>query len=207
MWSEAAMGKLFQGLGGGVLVQCWVFSPHLTCCSYSWTQQLRGHQSPCGIDLSGLNPDLSKPSGLGPAESTSEDRTWCMYLLLLITRSPSFLHQDYWKPVEHKRGACSEGCADPLEPISVRPLPFQVVEVGHFWGYRIDERNAELLKKLTAEINRLELVPLPVHPHPDLVCLAPFTDHNKKNYFRAQILYVSGHSAEVCFSVNRSLSK
>ncbi|KAK7805892.1 hypothetical protein U0070_009106 [Myodes glareolus] len=34
----------------------------------------------------------------------------------------------------------------------------EVVEVGHFWGYRIDERNAELLKKLTAEINRLELV-------------------------------------------------
>lgn len=107
------MGKLFQGLGG-VLVQGWVFSPHLTCCSYSWTQQLRGHQSPCGIDLSGLNPDLSKPSGLGPAESTSKDRAWCMYLLLLITRSPSFLRQDYWKPVEHKRGACSEGCADPL---------------------------------------------------------------------------------------------
>ncbi|XP_057638685.1 ATP-dependent RNA helicase TDRD9 [Chionomys nivalis] len=75
----------------------------------------------------------------------------------------------------------------------------EVVEVGHFWGYRIDERNAELLKKLTAEINRLELLPLPVHPHPDLVCLAPFTDHNKKNYFRAQILYVSGHSAEVFF--------
>ncbi|ERE72699.1 putative ATP-dependent RNA helicase TDRD9 isoform 1 [Cricetulus griseus] len=75
----------------------------------------------------------------------------------------------------------------------------EVVEVGHFWGYRIDERNAELLKKLTAEINRLELVPLPVHPHPDLVCLAPFTDYNKESYFRAQILYVSGNSAEVFF--------
>ncbi|CAH6853188.1 ATP-dependent RNA helicase TDRD9 [Phodopus roborovskii] len=75
----------------------------------------------------------------------------------------------------------------------------EVVEVGHFWGYRIDERNAELLKNLTAEINRLELVPLPVHPHPDLVCLAPFTDYNKESYFRAQILYVSGNSAEVFF--------
>ncbi|XP_059135527.1 ATP-dependent RNA helicase TDRD9 isoform X1 [Peromyscus eremicus] len=75
----------------------------------------------------------------------------------------------------------------------------EVVEVGHFWGYRIDERNAELLKKLTAEINRLELVPLPVHPHPDLVCLAPFTDYNKESYFRAQILFVSGNSAEVFF--------
>uniref|UniRef100_A0A8C6IAW1 ATP-dependent RNA helicase TDRD9 n=1 Tax=Mus spicilegus TaxID=10103 RepID=A0A8C6IAW1_MUSSI len=72
----------------------------------------------------------------------------------------------------------------------------EVVEVGHFWGYRIDERNAELLKQLTAEINRLELVPLPIHPHPDLVCLAPFTDYNKESYFRAQILYVSGNSAE-----------
>uniref|UniRef100_A0A8C0XKQ0 RNA helicase n=1 Tax=Castor canadensis TaxID=51338 RepID=A0A8C0XKQ0_CASCN len=75
----------------------------------------------------------------------------------------------------------------------------EVVEVGHFWGYRIDERNAELLKKLTAEINQLELVPLPVHPHPDLVCLAPFIDCDKERYFRAQILYVSGNSAEVFF--------
>ncbi|XP_017450005.1 ATP-dependent RNA helicase TDRD9 isoform X4 [Rattus norvegicus] len=78
-------------------------------------------------------------------------------------------------------------------------LLLQVVEVGHFWGYRIDERNAELLRQLTAEINRLELVPLPIHPHPDLVCLAPFTDYNKESYFRAQILYVSGNSAEVFF--------
>ncbi|XP_076984509.1 ATP-dependent RNA helicase TDRD9 isoform X3 [Tamandua tetradactyla] len=75
----------------------------------------------------------------------------------------------------------------------------EVVEVGHFWGYRIDEKNAEVLKKLTAEINQLKLVPLPVHPHPDLVCLAPFADFDKESYFRAQILYVSGNSAEVFF--------
>nr|XP_045757785.1 ATP-dependent RNA helicase TDRD9 [Mirounga angustirostris] len=75
----------------------------------------------------------------------------------------------------------------------------EVVEVGHFWGYRIDERNARILKKLTAEINQLELVPLPIHPHPDLVCLAPFADFDKDRYFRAQILYVSGNSAEVFF--------
>ncbi|GAB1297823.1 ATP-dependent RNA helicase TDRD9 [Apodemus speciosus] len=75
----------------------------------------------------------------------------------------------------------------------------EVVEAGHFWGYRIDDRSAELLKQLTAGINRLELVPLPIHPHPDLVCLAPFTDYNKESYFRAQILYVSGNSAEVFF--------
>lgn len=76
-----------------------------------------------------------------------------------------------------------------------------MVEVGHFWGYRTDEKNWEFLKRLTAEINRLTLVPLPVHPHPDLVCLAPFADNDKESYFRAQILYVSGDSAEVCFSV------
>ncbi|XP_016070378.1 PREDICTED: putative ATP-dependent RNA helicase TDRD9 [Miniopterus natalensis] len=75
----------------------------------------------------------------------------------------------------------------------------EVVEVGHFWGYRIDEKNAVVLKKLTAEINHLKLVPLAVHPHPDLVCLAPFADSEEQRYFRAQILYVSGSSAEVFF--------
>ncbi|XP_014646068.1 PREDICTED: putative ATP-dependent RNA helicase TDRD9 isoform X1 [Ceratotherium simum simum] len=75
----------------------------------------------------------------------------------------------------------------------------EVVEVGHFWGYRIDAKNSEILKKLTTEINRLKLVPLAVHPHPDLVCLAPFADFDRESYFRAQILYVSGNSAEVFF--------
>ncbi|XP_074250473.1 ATP-dependent RNA helicase TDRD9 isoform X1 [Saimiri boliviensis] len=75
----------------------------------------------------------------------------------------------------------------------------EVVEVGHFWGYRIDEKNAEILKKLTAEINQLTLMPLPTHPHPDLVCLAPFAVFGKQSYFRAQVLYVSGSSAEVFF--------
>lgn len=80
-------------------------------------------------------------------------------------------------------------------------LLFQVVEVGHFWGYRTDGKHSEILKKLTAEIRSLRLAPLSVHPHPDLVCLAPFADFDKQSYFRAQILYVSGNSAEVCFSV------
>ncbi|KAM8783555.1 ATP-dependent RNA helicase TDRD9 [Rhynchonycteris naso] len=75
----------------------------------------------------------------------------------------------------------------------------EVVEVGHFWGYRMDEKNSAVLKKLTAAINHLQLVPLAVHPHPDLVCLAPFTDSKEQCYFRAQILYVSGKSAEVFF--------
>ncbi|CAK6431722.1 unnamed protein product [Pipistrellus nathusii] len=75
----------------------------------------------------------------------------------------------------------------------------EVVEVGHFWGYRIDEKNAATLKKLMVEIKRLKLAPLAVHPHPDLVCLAPFADAEEQSYFRAQILYVSGSSAEVFF--------
>uniref|UniRef100_A0A8C3I4W4 ATP-dependent RNA helicase TDRD9 n=1 Tax=Chrysemys picta bellii TaxID=8478 RepID=A0A8C3I4W4_CHRPI len=45
----------------------------------------------------------------------------------------------------------------------------EVVEVGHFWGYRIDEKNMTALKRLTAEINHLDLMPLPVRPYPDLV--------------------------------------
>ena len=61
----------------------------------------------------------------------------------------------------------------------------------------MDEKNAAILKKLSAEIDRLKLVPLAVHPHPDLVCLAPFADADEPRYFRAQILYVSGGSAEV----------
>ncbi|XP_075386945.1 ATP-dependent RNA helicase TDRD9 [Tenrec ecaudatus] len=75
----------------------------------------------------------------------------------------------------------------------------EVVEVGHFWGYRVDEKSLELLRKLTTEINQLQLVPLAIHPHPDLVCLAPFVDVDRENYFRAQILYVSGQLAEVFF--------
>ncbi|KAM5274365.1 ATP-dependent RNA helicase TDRD9 [Ctenodactylus gundi] len=89
----------------------------------------------------------------------------------------------------------SQTVTDLLLTVSVT----EVVEVGHFWGYRIDRRNTELLRKLTAEINQLELVPLPAHPHPDMVCLAPFADFDKEKYFRAQVLYVSGDSAEVFF--------
>nr|XP_060611008.1 ATP-dependent RNA helicase TDRD9 [Anolis sagrei ordinatus] len=75
----------------------------------------------------------------------------------------------------------------------------EVVEVGHFWGYRIDDISMEMLKSLCAEINQLKLTPLPVRPHPDLVCLAPFTDWEDKRYYRAQILYVSGENAEIFY--------
>uniref|UniRef100_A0A8D0GJ38 ATP-dependent RNA helicase TDRD9 n=1 Tax=Sphenodon punctatus TaxID=8508 RepID=A0A8D0GJ38_SPHPU len=72
-------------------------------------------------------------------------------------------------------------------------------EIGHFWGYRIDEKNTAVLKGLTAEINQLDLMPLSIRPHPDLVCLAPFSDLQNNRYYRAQILSVPGDSAEVFF--------
>nr|XP_016846157.1 PREDICTED: putative ATP-dependent RNA helicase TDRD9 isoform X2 [Anolis carolinensis] len=75
----------------------------------------------------------------------------------------------------------------------------EVVEVGHFWGYRIDDKSMKILKGLCAEINELKLTPLPVRPHPDLVCLAPFTDWEDERYYRAQILYVSGENAEIFY--------
>uniref|UniRef100_A0A7M4FC31 Tudor domain containing 9 n=1 Tax=Crocodylus porosus TaxID=8502 RepID=A0A7M4FC31_CROPO len=72
----------------------------------------------------------------------------------------------------------------------------EVVEVGHFWGYRIDENSLTLLQTLADEISRFVLMPLPESPHPDLVCLAPFPELENKRYYRARILYVSGDSAE-----------
>nr|XP_056707227.1 ATP-dependent RNA helicase TDRD9 [Euleptes europaea] len=75
----------------------------------------------------------------------------------------------------------------------------EVVEVGHFWGYRIDEKNIAVLKNLTSEISQLELKPLSIRPYPDLVCMAPFTDWEDEKYYRAQILYVSGESVEVFY--------
>ncbi|XP_010221869.1 PREDICTED: putative ATP-dependent RNA helicase TDRD9 [Tinamus guttatus] len=75
----------------------------------------------------------------------------------------------------------------------------EIVEVGHFWGYRIDEKNMTVLQTLTTEINHQHLMDLPVPPHPELVCLAPFPCLENKGYYRARILYVSGDFAEVFF--------
>lgn len=103
-----------------------------------------------------------------------------------------------------RRGECVGRRSELPFPVAVLPgghpplsIPFQVIEVGHFWGYKVDEKTSETLRRLAAEIGRLKLVPLPAHPHPDLVCLAPFVQFDEQSYFRAQILYVSGNSAEV----------
>ncbi|XP_044292607.1 ATP-dependent RNA helicase TDRD9 [Varanus komodoensis] len=94
------------------------------------------------------------------------------------------------------------GALEKLQTINSLDLSIivtEVVEVGHFWGYRTDERNMTLLKNISAEINHLQLSPLPVRPYPDLVCLAPFNDWENERYYRAQVLYVSGESAEVFY--------
>ncbi|GCC30391.1 hypothetical protein chiPu_0008842 [Chiloscyllium punctatum] len=74
----------------------------------------------------------------------------------------------------------------------------EVVEVGHFWGYRTDGQSLHTLSKLMTEINQLKLTALSLEPCPDF-CLAPFTECNETHYYRAKILQVSGNSAEVFF--------
>ncbi|NXP07566.1 TDRD9 helicase, partial [Thinocorus orbignyianus] len=75
----------------------------------------------------------------------------------------------------------------------------EIVEVGHFWGYRTDEKNRIALQALTAEIECQDLMDLTVSPHPELVCLAPFTYLGNRGYYRARILDVCGDFAEVFF--------
>ncbi|XP_039392318.1 ATP-dependent RNA helicase TDRD9 isoform X5 [Mauremys reevesii] len=101
------------------------------------------------------------------------------------------------EPMQTSFGALEQSQTITRLPLSI--CVTEVVEVGHFWGYRIDEKNMIALERLTAEINHLDLMPLPVRPYPDLVCLAQFTDFENKRYHRAQILYISGDSAEVFF--------
>ncbi|KAM9294298.1 LOW QUALITY PROTEIN: ATP-dependent RNA helicase TDRD9 [Gastrophryne carolinensis] len=75
----------------------------------------------------------------------------------------------------------------------------EVVEVGHFWGYRTDEVNCNVLGRLTAEINSQELMPLSTQPHPDLLCLAPFKNVDVTAYYRARILYIRNRQAVVFY--------
>ncbi|NXS99241.1 TDRD9 helicase, partial [Jacana jacana] len=75
----------------------------------------------------------------------------------------------------------------------------EVVEVGHFWGYRTDEKNRIALQVLAAEIDCQDLMDLTVSPHPELVCLAPFAYLGDSGYYRARILNVCGDFAEVFF--------
>uniref|UniRef100_A0A4W3JI39 ATP-dependent RNA helicase TDRD9 n=1 Tax=Callorhinchus milii TaxID=7868 RepID=A0A4W3JI39_CALMI len=97
---------------------------------------------------------------------------------------------------EMSRGLLELPC-DPI-PCFFTMNVTEVVEVGHFWGYRTDGESLHTLSKLMTEINQMKLTPLAVEPYPD-VCLAPFTDCSETHYYRAKVLQVSGDSAEVFF--------
>ncbi|NXL06991.1 TDRD9 helicase, partial [Mesembrinibis cayennensis] len=101
------------------------------------------------------------------------------------------------EPVEISFGTLQQLKMIPNRLLSIKIT--EIVEVGHFWGYRIDEKNRTVLQALTAEINYQNLMDLPVSPHPELVCLAPFTHLENRGYYRARILYVCGDFAEVFF--------
>ncbi|XP_075609122.1 ATP-dependent RNA helicase TDRD9 [Balearica regulorum gibbericeps] len=101
------------------------------------------------------------------------------------------------EPVEISFGTLHQSKMIPNRLLSIKIT--EIVEVGHFWGYRIDEKNRTVLQALTAEINYQNLMDLPVSPHPELVCLAPFTQLENRGYYRARILYVCGDFAEVFF--------
>ncbi|KAM9557007.1 ATP-dependent RNA helicase TDRD9 isoform 3-T3 [Guaruba guarouba] len=101
------------------------------------------------------------------------------------------------EPVEISFGALEQSKMIPNRLLSIRIT--EVVEVGHFWGYRTDEKSRTVLQALTAEINYQNLKDLPVSPHPEMVCLAPFTHLEDGGYCRARILYVCGDFAEVFF--------
>ncbi|XP_050752878.1 ATP-dependent RNA helicase TDRD9 isoform X2 [Gymnogyps californianus] len=101
------------------------------------------------------------------------------------------------EPVEISFGTLQQSKMIPNRLLSIKIT--EIVEVGHFWGYRIDEKNRTVLQALTAEINYQNLMDLSVSPHPELVCLAPFTHLENRGYYRARILYVCGDFAEVFF--------
>ncbi|XP_049684304.1 ATP-dependent RNA helicase TDRD9 isoform X3 [Accipiter gentilis] len=101
------------------------------------------------------------------------------------------------EPVEISFGNLQQSKMIPNHVLSIKIT--EIVEVGHFWGYRIDEKNRTVLQALAAEINYQNLMDLPVSPHPGLVCLAPFTHAENREYYRARILYVCGDFAEVFF--------
>ncbi|OCT68434.1 hypothetical protein XELAEV_18039735mg [Xenopus laevis] len=75
----------------------------------------------------------------------------------------------------------------------------EVVEVGHFWGFRIDAKSMSVLGELGTMISEQQLVPLTARPHSNMMCLAPFKNMDSESYYRAQILYISGGTAMVFF--------
>ncbi|KAM9777467.1 ATP-dependent RNA helicase TDRD9 [Neosynchiropus ocellatus] len=76
----------------------------------------------------------------------------------------------------------------------------EVAEVGHFWGFRADEASLEKQRRLTERINASALQPLTVALHPNLLCLAPYSESDRESlYYRARVLHIRGSVVEVFF--------
>ncbi|XP_015487368.1 ATP-dependent RNA helicase TDRD9 isoform X2 [Parus major] len=101
------------------------------------------------------------------------------------------------EPVEISFGGLQMSKMIPSRYLSIRVT--EIVEVGHFWGYRTDEKNTAVLQALSAEIDYQNLMDLAVPPRVDVLCLAPFTYLGKRGYYRAHVLYIHGDLAEVFF--------
>ncbi|NXT83202.1 TDRD9 helicase, partial [Zapornia atra] len=101
------------------------------------------------------------------------------------------------EPMEFSFGTSHQSKMIPNCLLSIKIT--EIVEVGHFWGYRTDEQNRTLLQALTDETKYQNLMELPVSPYPELICLAPFTHLENRGYYRARILHVCGDFAEVFF--------
>ncbi|KAK7904385.1 hypothetical protein WMY93_016992 [Mugilogobius chulae] len=87
----------------------------------------------------------------------------------------------------------------PSNPMFVVSIT-EVVEVGHFWGFRADEVCLEKQRHMTSEINRRPLQPVSVSLYSNLVCLAPYSEVNDQSmYYRAKILHMRRNTAEVFF--------
>lgn len=88
---------------------------------------------------------------------------------------------------------------------SIRTYLPQVVEVGHFWGFRADEASLQKQRHMTAEINSRTLQPVAVSPYSTLLCLAPYSEVNDQSmYYRAKILHLHGTTAAVAPSLRLS---
>ncbi|TNN84201.1 putative ATP-dependent RNA helicase TDRD9 [Liparis tanakae] len=93
-----------------------------------------------------------------------------------------------------------------FDPDKLPPNPLfvvnitEVVDVGHFWGFRADEASLTKQRRLTAEINSCTLCPVTVSLYPNLLCLAPYSEANEQDmYYRAKILHMRGNTVEVFF--------
>ncbi|XP_068110452.1 ATP-dependent RNA helicase TDRD9 [Hyperolius riggenbachi] len=136
------------------------------------------------------------PLTVHPAEIIEEDAGEVLPALKMTRVTVDFQKQT----VETLRGSHSlDENTETITGLVLSVCVTEVVEVGHFWGYRIDEPNSNLLGALAAEIRSQDLQPLSVRPHPDLMCLAPYKNYDNPEYYRAQILYISQKEAVVFF--------